>query len=365
MLNALFIATLALTPISSAPVMPSGTDVANSGSRALLANGGEDPVRVVTTLSVYADLVRAIGGEEVNVTSIAGPREDAHFVRPKPSYARDLRQADMFVTTGLDLELWVPTLLDRAGNADVSEGGRGYVTAHTGVKLLEVPVSADRSSGDVHLFGNPHLTTDPVRTLQVARNITAGLKRVAPERAATFDRGLAAFEGELYRRMFGAELVEALGGEVLEDLSKSGTLISFLADNTLAGQPLMDLLGGWMEVAETFRGQDMICYHKNWIYFEDRFGVNCINYVEAKPGIPPTPRHVAELIQQMQGQGLKVLLGANYFDRGKIDMVAERGGAVAVVVPLYSDGNSGPEGYFAVVDGWLSQLSQAFRQAGT
>lgn len=356
MLNAILLATLALTPIHSAVSSPGDA----TGAQSL-----RDPVRVVTTLSVYADLVRAIGGDEVAVTSIAGPREDAHFVRPKPSFARDLRRANLFITTGLDLELWVPTLLDRAGNADVAEGGRGYVTAHTGVTLLEIPASVDRSSGDVHLYGNPHLTTDPIRTLQVARNIASGLKRVAPDRAAMFEQRLAAFEEDLYRRMYGAELVQALGGGTLEDLSKSGTLISFLADNSLAGEPLINLLGGWMKQAEAFRGQDMICYHKNWVYFQERFGVNCVDYVEAKPGIPPTPRHVAELIQKMQGQGLQVLLGANYFDRGKIDTVAERGGAQAVVVSLYSDGSTGAEGYFAVVDNWMRQLSQAFGQAGS
>ena len=324
-----------------------------------------DPVRVVTTLSVYADLARAVGGDEVVVTSIASPREDAHFVRPKPSFARDLRRAELFVTTGLDLELWVPTLLDRAGNADVAEGGRGYVTAYTGIRLLEIPASADRSSGDVHLFGNPHLTTDPLRSLRIARNITAGLKRVAPDRASHFESRMTSFEDGLYRRLFGNDLVDAIGGETLERLANAGTLMSFLAANELGGEPLLGLLGGWMKQAEVFRGRDMICYHKNWVYFEDRFGVRCANYVEAKPGIPPTPRHVGELIEQMRGQGLQVLLGANYFDVNKIETVAERGGAVPVVVALYSDGTSGADGYFSVVDNWVTQLAEAFRRSGS
>ena len=137
-----------------------------------------DPVRVVATLPVYADLAEKIGGAEVDVSAIASPNEDAHFVRPKPSFALSIRRADLFITTGLDLELWAPVVLDRAGNADVSEGGRGYVTAYTGIELLDIPVSADRSGGDVHIFGNPHVTTDPLRALQVARNITVGLGRV-------------------------------------------------------------------------------------------------------------------------------------------------------------------------------------------
>ena len=111
--------------------------------------GQADPVRVVATLPVYADLVEKIGGAEVDVSAIAAPNEDAHFVRPKPSFALSIRRADLFITTGLDLELWAPTVLDRAGNADVSEGGRGYVTAYTGIELLDIPVTADRSGGDV------------------------------------------------------------------------------------------------------------------------------------------------------------------------------------------------------------------------
>ena len=319
------------------------------------------PVRVVATLPVYADLVRAIGGAEVEVTAIASTNEDSHFVRPKPSFALALRRADMFVTTGLDLELWAPALLDRAGNASVSEGGPGYVTAYTGIALLEVPASADRSGGDVHLFGNPHLTTDPLRALQVAANIATGLSRVAPDRAAVFQAGLETFRGEIYRRMFGAELVEALGGETLEDLARSGALWDFLSANELGGRPLSDLLGGWLKAAENLRGEEIICYHKHWAYFEDRFGVICADYVEAKPGISPTPRHVARLIDRMQTQGIKVLIAAAHFDRGKVTSVAERGGAEPVMLPLYSSGEGGAPAYYELVDLWIARVSGAMR----
>ena len=322
------------------------------------------PVRVVATLPVYADLARAVGGVEVEVTAIASTNEDSHFVRPKPSFALTLRRADMFVTTGLDLELWAPALLDRAGNASVSEGGPGYVTAYTGVALLEIPASADRSGGDVHLFGNPHLTTDPLRALQVAANIATGLSRVAPERATVFQAGLDAFRSEIHTRMFGAELVDALGGETLEDLARSGALMDFLSANTLGGRQLSDLLGGWMKAAERLRGAEIICYHKHWVYFEDRFGVTCADFVEAKPGISPTPRHVAQLIDRMQTQGIKVLLAASHFDRGKVTSVAERGGAEAVILPLYSSGDGGGAAYFALVDSWITRISAAMGRVG-
>ena len=249
------------------------------------AAGQADPVRVVATLPVYGDLVEKIGGAEVDVSAIAAPNEDAHFVRPKPSFALSIRRADLFITTGLDLELWAPTVLDRAGNADVSEGGRGYVTAYTGIELLDIPVAADRSGGDVHIFGNPHLTTDPLRALQVARNITVGLRRVAPNRTRVWNAGLARVTAEIHRRLFGDRLVELLGGDLLEQLTLQGTLHAFLEGEEFEGRPLISQLGGWLGVAEAFRGRDIICYHKNWAYLEDRFGLRCADFVEAKPGI--------------------------------------------------------------------------------
>lgn len=346
MLTSLIVAAL-ITPM----------DVIETPAKALT----QDPVRVVATLPVYADLVRAIGGAEVEVTSIANTNEDSHFVRPKPSFALALRRADMFVTTGLDLELWAPTLLDRASNSRVSEGGTGYVTAYTGISLLEVPTAVDRTGGDVHLFGNPHLTTDPLRAIQVAENIATGLSRVAPDRSATFRTNLATFRSEVHNRLFGAELVEALGGETLEDLARSGTLIDFLEAQELGGRPLIDLLGGWLKEGEVLRGKQIICYHKHWVYFEERFGVTCADYVEAKPGISPTPRHVAGLIDRMKTQGIRVLMAAAHFDRGKVQSVAERGGASAVMLPLYSNGEGGAAAYFALVDQWIGEMSEAMR----
>jgi len=319
------------------------------------------PVRVVATLPVYAAIAKAIGGDEVETVSIANPSEDSHFVRPKPSYALEVRRADLFVTTGLDLELWVPALLDKAGNSDVMDGRPGYVTAYTGITLLDIPTAIDRSQGDVHIFGNPHIYTDPLRALQVARNITTGLKRVAPDRAAHFDAGLARFQAETYDRLFGERLVELLGGETLEQLAMNGSLFDFLESNEFDGAPLRNSLGGWLLQGAALRGEDIICYHVNWSYFEDRFGVNCAEYVETKPGIAATPRHVARLIDLMRDQSISVVFAANYFDRSRVENVATRGNATAVLAPMQTGGQPGLDTYFDLIDLWITDLTAAIR----
>lgn len=357
----------ALVGLSTVVPLPgSGTTVAESDPDRATRLPAPDhaaraPVRVVATLPVYAAIAKAIGGTEVDVMSIADPNEDSHFVRPKPSYALSLRRADLFITTGLDLELWAPTLLDKAGNSDVLEGRPGYVSAYTGITLLDIPASADRSQGDVHVFGNPHLHTDPLRALQVARNITTGLKRVAPDRAAVWDAGLAQYQTETWNRLFGARLVDMLGGETLEQLALGGNLFPFLESNQFEGQPLINSLGGWLEQGEKLRGLDIICYHKNWVYFEDRFGVRCADYVEAKPGIQPTPGHVARLIELMRDQGITVLVAAAYFDQSRVEGVASRGGATAIRMPMQTGSRPGVNTYFDLVDLWMSELTAAVR----
>ncbi|MGD8278414.1 MAG: metal ABC transporter substrate-binding protein [Gemmatimonadota bacterium] len=321
--------------------------------------GRDPPARVVTTQAVFGAIARAVGGDAVTVTSIASAAEDPHFVRPKPSLAAEIRRADLFVTTGLDLELWVPPLLDRAGNPDVMEGGRGYVTAHTGVRLLDIPSSLDRSAGDVHVFGNPHIHTDPLRALQIARNIAKGMKTAAPGVSAEVDRNLEAFSDRIRRRLFGDRLVDLLGGETLERLALANKLLPFLADNMHEGVPLESMLGGWLAAAAPFRGQEIICYHKNWAYFEERFDVHCAAYVEPKPGIPPTPNHVARLLEMIREQGIHVILAASYFDRRQVETVARRSGAVPVIVPL-NPGIAGVDDYFSLVDAWVDALAEAF-----
>jgi ABC-type Zn uptake system ZnuABC Zn-binding protein ZnuA len=324
-----------------------------------------NPIRVVTTLPDYAWAAAEIGGEMVRVDAIAQGNQDAHFVRPRPSYSMMLRDADLFVTTGLDLELWVPTLLDAAGNARVLEGGAGYVAAWPGIEMLEVPTSLSRSEGDVHIYGNPHIHTDPLNMVLIARNILAGLAEVDPANSASYRERELALEDRLHRRLFGDELVDLLGGETLARLARAGRLHGFLEGKEYpagSGHTLADRLGGWLRAAEPIRGRKIIGYHKNWVYFGTRFGLDFVGYIEPKPGIPPTPRHVETIIDLIRNQGIRIILSANYFDPLKPQAIAHRTGARVVIVPLGSGGEPGIATYEQLIDAWIDRLVTAFQE---
>jgi ABC-type Zn uptake system ZnuABC Zn-binding protein ZnuA len=321
------------------------------------------PVRVVATLPTYAAIAHEIAGPLASVEAIARGDEDPHFVTPRPSFAAMIQRADLFIVTGLDLELWVPALLDRANNPDVVEGATGHVAAYAGIQLLDVPESVSRAGGDIHVFGNPHIHTDPINGILIARNIAAGLKRVDRTNAATYDANLAAFEDRLARRLFGDRLVEMLGVAELIDLGRTYRFWDFAASQTFQERPLTDYVGGWLQQGAPFRDRRMVCYHKNWAYFNARFRVECTMYVEPKPGIPPAPGHVGEVIEHIRTERIPVIFVANYFSRSQVERVASRTGARAVIVPEHVGGEAGVDDYFTLVDRWVSGLAAGFGAA--
>lgn len=328
----------------------------------------ERPIRIVTTLPDYAWLARRIGGEHVIVDAIARGDQDAHFVRPRPSFSALMQEADLFITTGLDLELWVPTLLDAAGNREILEGEKGYVAAWPGVPLLDIPANPSRSEGDVHLYGNPHLHTDPLNMIPIGRNILAGLEKVDPGRAADYRAGEALLEDTIHRLMFGDELVDLLGGETLTRMAQAGKLHPFLNEREYprgSGKKLALRLGGLLQRAAPLRGRRIIGYHRNWIYFANRFGLEVVGYVEPKPGIPPTPRHVETIIDLIQDQKIRVILAANYFDPTKTRFIAEHTGARVVTVPMSTGGEPDLGEYDALVTAWIDRLVAAFDTSGS
>jgi ABC-type Zn uptake system ZnuABC Zn-binding protein ZnuA len=318
------------------------------------------PVKVVTSLTTYAAIAREIVGDRGQVNAIAVGDENPHYVQPKPSFVPLLANADVFVTTGLDLELWVPALLDKAGNPKVTEGGPGYVAAYTGIPLLDVPSSFSRTQGDIHVFGNPHIWTEPLNGVQIARNILTGLKRVSPENAEYFSAREKDFEDRVYRALYGDDLVRLLGGQTLADLDRQGKLFDFLNQRQYQGTPLVTRLGGWLKQGMVFRGREMACYHKEWDYFSREFGIPCVDYIEPKPGIPPTPKHVRELIDLMQQRHVRVLLSPGYFDHNQIRQVAERTGAKAVIVPANVGGEPGVNTFFDLINTLVGRLAEAF-----
>ncbi len=332
-----------------------------SADSAPSAHSRKAPLRVVTSLTTYAAIAREIVGDRGTVTAIAQGDEDPHFVQPKPSFVAILRNADLFVTTGLDLELWVPPLLDRANNRKVIEGGPGYVTAYTGIHLLEIPTSTDRSQGDIHAEGNPHIHTDPVNGIIIARNILTGLQRIAPADAGFFTQREKDFERRVLEATVGSDLVQLLTPETTLDLLRSDKFLDFVGGKQYQGRPLSDRLGGWLKQTEILRGKEMVCYHREWVYFSDRFGIPCIAFVEPKPGIPPTPRHVREVISLMQARHIPALFSANYYPRSAVEQVAQKTGATAVIVPENTQGAPGVDTYFDLVNTWVNGLTAVFK----
>ncbi len=319
-------------------------------------------IKVFTTSSAYAPIVEYIGGDQVEVHYIIKGYQDPHIVRPKPSLALELAKADLLIATGLDLEAWLPAIQNLAGNPKIMSGQVGYVSVAPGINIREKPDSLDRSEGDVHIFGNPHIHTSPLNGKAIAENITIGLKKVAPAHADLFVANLARFKEELNRRLFGDPLIKMLGAKTLFRLAEKGELYSFLEKKKYKGKMLTEYLGGWMKKGLPLRGKKIVCFHKNWTYFTSLLGIEVVGYMEPKPGIPPSPGHVASLIAKMKKNQVQVVFTANYFDMAKVKKVTGMTGARPVVVALAPYGQKDMNSYWSMFDVWIDRLNVAFAQ---
>ena len=355
---------LILTAAAVLSVVLSLHDASAARERTQLRTQRKGRLQVVTTLSDYAVLARTIGGERVAVDSIVHSVQDPHHIRPKPSFVQMVMKADVLIATGLDLELWLPTVVNRSGNKHVRSGEIGYVAVSQGIDLVEKPKVISQIEGDVHVFGNPHITTSPINTKQVAWNIATGLIKNDPQGKAYYEVNLKEFQNELDTRLFGEELVKLLGGDTLCRLAEKDKLIEFLQENKLQGKPLIDKLGGWMGKMLPLRGTPIVVYHKNWSYFLKLFGLEEAATIESKPGIPPSAKSVTSLVKMMHDNHIRIILAANYFDEHKVKTVADRTGAEAVVVPLFVGGVPGTESYFQLFDYWVNGLLEAAKKTG-
>jgi len=312
-------------------------------------------LKIVCSFSDFASIAEQIAGSHATVMHIAHGEQDPHFVPPKPSYAMMLRDADLWITTGMDLELWSTTILDKARNKQIMDGEIGFVSVSDGMHILQKVEKADRTEGDIHLMGNPHVNTGPLNWKVIATNITTGLIKVDPVNASSYLKNLDAFNDRVDRTLFGDDLVDLFGGEMLSKLLENKTLVSFL-ENDYQGEKLSTKLGGWLKEMEPFRGKKIIAYHKNWIYFTEAFGLKIIGYIEPKPGIPPSAKHVQHMIRTIKEQQIKLMLVASYFEKNSARMIEEKTGIKAVYLPLYVKGVPDVRDNFQLVDYWIDQI---------
>ncbi len=306
-----------------------------------------EPLRVVTSVPDLADLVRRVGGDEVEVESLVRGPQDAHFLDPRPTFVRRLHDADLYVEIGLQLEIgWSPVLLQSARNPKIRPGGEGYVDASRAIVPLEVPSGViDRSQGDVHPGGNPHYLSDPLNGLRVARLLAERLSAARPAAAETFAAGAAAFERALLERLVGARLVTQRPAAEIIAAVEEGRVASWLRDLQASGE-----LGGWLGQLAGARGVKAVQDHRLWPYFARRFGLELVAELEPIPGIAPTTKHLTEVVALVEAQHVRLLLASSYFDARHARTVADRTGIPVVTLAHQSGALPGADNYLSCVE---------------
>jgi len=276
-------------------------------------------LNVVATTPDLGALAHEVGGDRIDLVVLAKPTEDPHFVDAKPSLIVRLNRADALVEGGAELEAgWLRPLLEGGRNPRLEVGKPGRIVASEGVALLEVPSALDRSQGDIHAAGNPHFLTDPLNGKIVAAHIARSLAQLDPGDAAVFSANLRKFEARL-----DAKLAE------------------------------------WQRLLAPYRGQPIVTYHNFWIYFGQRFGFPMDVFLEPKPGIPPTPAHLAEVITKMKAAKMKLIAVQPYQNRKTADTVAGRTGAVVLDWPSFP-GGKGTENYEDWIDFLVQSIARGF-----
>lgn len=279
-------------------------------------------LKIVTSTTDLAEFAAEVGGDRVEVESIARGYQDPHYVEAKPSFVLKLHRADLLIAVGLQLEIgWLPPLITQCGNPAVQVGAKGYLDASQFAEILEIPTGVvTRAMGDVHPFGNPHYWLDPENGRRIARGIALKLAEMQPEGAAYFEERFQAFS----KRLDEAEKV-------------------------------------WDGEMKPFRGNKVVTYHRSWPNFTKRFGLSVVGEIEPRPGIPPGPRHTVEIIQMMKRDNVKVILVEPYFDLKTPNAIARETGAQVVVLLPSVGGEKEVTDYFKLFDYDLALLTRAFQ----
>jgi zinc/manganese transport system substrate-binding protein len=267
-------------------------------------------IRVVTTLTDLADFARSVGGDLVEVNSLATGVEDTHGVPMKPSFVPMMNRADLLVLVGFDCEhAFLPALLEASKNPRIQVNHIGYVDCSKGIIPVDVPKSTDHSEGDVHPYGNPHYILDPVLAKVAINNIYKGLLAVAPQHKAEFTRNRDAYLAKLNAR-----------------------------------------IAEWENAVKPLRGMKFVSYHEHWPYFAARFGMNYFETIELKPGVDPTPRHIQELVTAMKAEHVPVVVREPQFPEKVPKRIAEQAGATMVTLPIMPGGVPHTETYIRMMD---------------
>jgi zinc/manganese transport system substrate-binding protein len=279
-------------------------------------------IKIVTATTDLASLAQEVGGDHVEVESIARGYQDPHFVEAKPSFLLKLRQADLLIVVGLELEIgWLPPLINQSGNPRIQVNSAGYLDASQFAEILEKPTGVvTRAMGDVHPFGNPHYWLDPENGRRVAQGIANKLASMKPGDAAYFNTRFADFS----KRLTDAEKI-------------------------------------WDAEMQPYHGRKVITYHRSWPNFLKHFGLVSVGEVEPRPGIPPTPSHTLELINMMKRDNVRIILVEPYFDLKTPNAIARETGAQVVVMPPSVGGEKEITDYFKLFDYDLALLIKAFK----
>ncbi len=277
-------------------------------------------IKVVTATSDLAALASEIGGDHIEVESIARGYQDPHFVEAKPSFLLKLRKADLLIVVGLQLEIgWLPPLITQSGNPRIQVGAAGYLDASDFAEILEKPTGVvTRAMGDVHPLGNPHYWLDPENGRRIAHGIQMKLAEMRPEDTAYFEQRFQAFS----QRLTTQEKV-------------------------------------WDEAMKPFHGLKVVSYHKSWPNFAKRFDLNVVGYVEPRPGIPPSPSHTLELIGMMRRDNVKLIMVEPYFDLKTPNSIGSQTGAQVLVMLPSVGGEKEVTDYFKLFDYDIALLSKA------
>ncbi|MFQ5515377.1 MAG: metal ABC transporter substrate-binding protein [Myxococcota bacterium] len=313
---------------------------------ALVGPARAEPLQVCATVPDLASLAARVGGDHVDVFVFAKGSEDAHFVEPRPSFLKRLSRADVLVRVGMDLERgWLPVLTRGARNARILPGSAGDIDASRVIEPLGTPPpGTSRAAGDVHAYGNPHYLLDPLNGLRVARLLRDRLSERFPEGRAVFEAGFAALRSEIESSLVGSELAGRYPVDKLALLYEHGRLAAFLASQGEA-----NLLGGWLGRMQPYFGSALVTDHGLWPYFARRFGVRIVGALEPKPGVPPTTRHLRELIDRMRSLGVSAILTSAYYDPRHSRFVAEQTGAQVVPMAHQVGARSNTDDYVKMI----------------